>query len=192
MPRYWSHLLTAGILWTTVATCHPASAQPADLTTWVIAPRVQTPTTIAFDANPRLTLRHPGLRALLEDVSRRSPFLDRQLARLTSDKRLTLSIDIVPASNLRHVRAMTRLLSAGHRIHADVVVSVEVDIAELLGHEFEHVLERLDGVQLQQRYARGDTSTHRGASNAFETNRAVLAGRVVAAEYAGRVWRAPR
>jgi len=186
MPRFWSQLLISGILWMAMATCHPASAQPADLATWVIAPRVQTPTTIAFDANPRLTLRHPGIRALLEDVSRRSPFLHRQLARLTSDTRLTLSIDIVPASRLRQMRAMTRLLSAGRRIHADVVLSIEVDIAELLGHEFEHVLERLDGVQLQQRYARGDTSTHPSASNAFETNRAVLAGRVVAAEYAGR------
>jgi hypothetical protein len=45
----------------------------------------------------------------------------------------------------------------------------------------EHILERLDGVRVAHRHALGDASVRR-ASGAFETARAVLVGRMVAAE----------
>jgi hypothetical protein len=57
--------------------------------------------------------------------------------------------------------------------------------AELVAHEVEHVLERLDGVKVASRHALGDGSVRLG-SGTFETARAVLVGQMVAGEYRRR------
>ncbi len=53
-------------------------------------------------------------------------------------------------------------------------------MSELLGHEFEHLIEQLDGVDLSA-MARGGEA-RRLTDGAFETERAIAAGQQVAGE----------
>ncbi len=53
----------------------------------------------------------------------------------------------------------------------------------LIAHEFEHILEQLDGVDLPSMAARPATGVHAVASSGrFETDRAIAAGRQVERE----------
>jgi hypothetical protein len=79
-------------------------------------------------------------------------------------------------------RALTHLSRQGREIQADVHVPPGAHFAEMLGHEFEHVLEHVEGVNLQR------LSTVRGSGvwaverDLFESNRAQDAGRLVGLE----------
>ena len=63
---------------------------------------------------------------------------------------------------------------------ADIEILSVLDLTELIAHEFEHVLEQLDGVDLQALAHTGDA--RQLADGAFETARAVTAGQRVAGE----------
>jgi len=164
----------------------PALAQPTGAGPWLVAPAPA-----AYRANvaapPRVSYAHPGLAPLVEDVARRSPFLRRQLERLMGDERVLLSLTIVNRRTLTGMRAVTHIerIDSG-RLRADIAIGLDIDVAELLGHELEHVIERLDGVDVSRALDRGDAAVHHSAAHAFETKRAQLAGRIVSAERAGR------
>jgi Tol biopolymer transport system component len=65
---------------------------------------------------------------------------------------------------------------------ADVFVDPTPDAAQLLAHEFEHILEQLDGVNLVEHAGNG--AVWRSADNHFETQRAAEAGWRAARELA--------
>jgi hypothetical protein len=68
-------------------------------------------------------------------------------------------------------------------VDANVTVGYLRDPVELIAHEFEHLLEQLDGVDLASMAARPATGVHAiFPSGHFETDRAVAAGRTVARE----------
>lgn len=70
----------------------------------------------------------------------------------------------------------------GYAIHAEVHLPPSNALIELVGHEFEHVIEQIEGLDLK-RLARVKGSGVREAEpRVFETDRAQSAGRVVAAE----------
>ena len=84
---------------------------------------------------------------------------------------------------------------------AEIEIRSAPDLTELLAHEFEHLIEQLDGADLKALAKEG--MAHRLADGAFETARAVAAGQQVAGEVtnnapdrvrgAGKsVWRALR
>jgi hypothetical protein len=84
---------------------------------------------------------------------------------------------------------------------AEIEIRSAPELTELLAHEFEHLIEQLDGVDLKALAKAG--MAHRLADGAFETARAVAAGQQVAGEVtnntpdqlvgAGKsVWRALR
>lgn len=165
----------------------PVSAQPAGGPGWIVPPTRQAMRPAALTPGPRVAFSHPAIADLLERVSARSPFLRRQLARLAREPRLTMSIDVGHRDRRTRTRAATRIDDGRNgTVHAAVSLGVEVNIPELLGHEFEHILERLDGVRVSQRSRLGDAGVRPSNVHAFETTRAQLAGRIVAAEYAGR------
>jgi hypothetical protein len=107
---------------------------------------------------------------------------------------------IAGASNLRvrvfikvrfpsHCRAFTIVRRQGFQIRADVYLPPSSDHSELLAHEFEHLLEQIEGLNLR-RLARVRGSGVRTVEGEwFESDRAQAAGRVVTAEV--RAFRAP-
>lgn len=80
-------------------------------------------------------------------------------------------------------RAYTEFIRTGRgQLRAVVDLPVSRDFAELLAHELEHVVEQIEGIDLQQRAARGDRSVWATGPNSYETIRAMRVGRHVAHE----------
>lgn len=126
------------------------------------------------------------LRGTVEDLRRCSREFRRQWALLSRSARLTVRLRLVSRSPIRDSHAATTFTTEPDgSLLADVAIPAGARLPELLGHELEHVLERLDGASVRLRHELGDASVRRG-TRSFETARAVLAGRMVAAQFHSR------
>jgi hypothetical protein len=104
---------------------------------------------------------------------RRSETFRCQCARIAQARGVRVTIEI--AFNLDSGRAQTAIhRDASGAIRAEVVVLFGENYRELLAHEFEHVLEQMDGVDLRQEAAQGRAWLLPGG--AFETRRALATG----------------
>jgi hypothetical protein len=118
------------------------------------------------------------------DVQRmydRSPTFRSQCERIAKASNLRVRVYIttrIPAS----YRALTHLSREGRELRADVNVPPGVHFAEMLGHEFEHVLEQVDGVNLRRLAAVRGSGVWAVEKDLFESNRAQDAGRLVGLE----------
>jgi len=127
------------------------------------------------------------LQSLIEDLLSRSPAFRRQWRRLEREPRLSLRIELVHANHVgggAHAATTISLLRDGS-LHAAMAIPGGLRLAELVAHEVEHILERLDGVKVDSQHALGDGSVRR-ASGTFETARAVFVGQLVAKELEAR------
>jgi hypothetical protein len=124
------------------------------------------------------------LRQTLESMLRDSPTFRRQCARIASAASLVVTVErvIIPAG-ARSLAVTAVRSDADGRMSADVRLGQSGDREELIAHEFEHVIEQLDGVDLLS-LARDATAGVRFTEDAdrFETERAVAMGRQVAHE----------
>jgi hypothetical protein len=131
----------------------------------------------------------PALRPIVADMCRRSPTFRRQVIRLARQADLEVRLQPGRFSTFGRVRAQSALTRVdGHLRTAVVEVPAgnSVLLAELVAHEFEHILEQLDGVNLAEWAGRSGVYKV-GADDRegpFETERARQIGRVVAGEFA--------
>ena len=97
------------------------------------------------------------------------------------------------ASNLRVVvrlsstlpgrcRALTTISRQGHAIFAVMQLPPGRDLVELVGHEFEHLLEQVEGLNLRRMARVRGSGVWEAERQLFETDRAIAAGRLVADE----------
>jgi hypothetical protein len=123
--------------------------------------------------------------ALVLEAAAMSETFRRQCATLARAAHLTVQIYFVGRMHTSLARATTEIWRRpGKGLMAIVHVPVSTDAIELLAHEFEHLVEELDGVCLQTMLANGEPGVTRNASGAYETFRAKRAGLQVAAEVA--------
>ncbi len=141
----------------------------------------------AMDRNVRPELPHNLIlsreaRRLLEKVWLRSPTFRLQCARISQAHWMKIKFSLVPKqSRPKKYRAQTFVNRRTGM--AKVEIFLPDDWVELIGHEFEHVLEQVEGVNLAALVAEKGGQAHRHADGAFETERALNAGRRVRAEY---------
>lgn len=97
-----------------------------------------------------------------------------QCRRIAADVRVHVRLDVVTAVEAggRAQTALRRFRSGV--LEADVALLFGEDYRELLAHEFEHIIEQIDGVDLRREVAAGRAWQVPGG--AFETRRAFLAG----------------
>lgn len=125
----------------------------------------------------------PGvLRDVAAAMLRASPTFRRQCARIGAAS-LTVTVAYMGMSGSPPYVASSRIHRRGGRLLAEVHIGPGGNREELLAHEFEHIIEQLDGVDLATLAKRRDTGVHvvPNASE-FETDRAVMVGRQVARE----------
>ena len=141
-----------------------------------------------------------GLEPIVQWTLENSPTFRQQCRVLAAAPELSATVRVIartPDSTERALSVVRRLPSG--RIDVSIEIRSSASLSELLGHEFEHVIEQLDGVNLRQLQASGEA--RRIQSGAFETRRAIDAGQRVSAEVldnsedrvkrtAGRIWRA--
>lgn len=113
----------------------------------------------------------------------RSPTLSRQCAAIAAAA-VTVHIVVHGAATFFddcRARAAFRRLRSG-RLDARIDLPFNRDFPELLAHELEHVVEQIEGVRLQDLADRHADGVRRTRGGAFETRRALDAGRAAAIE----------
>jgi hypothetical protein len=104
---------------------------------------------------------------------RRSDTFRAQCERLAESPRVRVKIAITFGLNSGRAQTAIHRFSSG-AIRADVMVQFGENYNELLAHEFEHVLEQLEGVDLRHEAAEGRAWVLPGG--VFETRRAFATG----------------
>ena len=141
-----------------------------------------TPPQFSAPPLPPNLLMPAAFRDTVESMLRLSPTFRRQCARLMNARQLTVIAD--SAVLMGGSRATTSIsVTTEGSIVARVLIGPFGDREELLAHEFEHIIEQLDGVDLTA-MARRATTGVRVTEDAgrFETERAVAVGRRVVEE----------
>jgi hypothetical protein len=143
------------------------------------------------DAQPHEAARLPANlvmnkhdRPLVEKVWRRSATFRRQCERIAQASELTVKLSFNPklsAPGGCQCHALTTTDPAYKRILVRIFHLEHA--AEMLGHEFEHVVEQLEGLKLRTLAATKGARVYENLNGSFETRRAILAGRQVKAEY---------
>jgi len=112
------------------------------------------------------------LRPLLEKMWRRSPTFRRQCERIAQrpGMKVSLRVTLRPIAILSS-RALTKIRKAadGSTI-AEIRIFNLGEMVELIGHEFEHILEYLDGFDLRSPAARRQLSAHLTADSPNQIN----------------------
>jgi hypothetical protein len=123
------------------------------------------------------------LRPTVQVAWTRSPTFRSQCARLAKAGTIVFVHVVSSVQIRRQAQSVIGITRDGATV-ARVLVRSSADIVELLAHEFEHVLEYLEGVDHRRS---GTMLSH----DAYETDRAMDAGRRVAREFRER-WRQQR
>ncbi len=125
----------------------------------------------------------PALRAAVERLLAQSSTLRRQCAAIAAaGKRARLTI-VVARPDITGCRARA---SFAWRAPGWFEVRIDVpftrDFPELIAHEFEHVVEQLEGLNLRRLSEQQESGVEEVAAGTFETARAQAAGRAAALE----------
>ncbi len=121
----------------------------------------------------------------IERMLRLSATFRRQCARIGRSASLQVTVKQAPPELLRSDGAATILVRGedGRVSEAQVYIAPLRNPVELIAHEFEHILEQLDDVDLASMVLRRGTGVRVDSSTGrYETDRAIAAGRRVAAE----------
>ena len=122
------------------------------------------------------------LDRVVQRIYDRSPTFRSQCERIGSAPNLRVRVHIdtrIP----RVCRALTVVKRQGFQIRADVHLPPGTDYSELIGHEFEHLLEQVEGLDLRRLARVRGSGVWSVERELFESDRAQDAGRIVAAEF---------
>jgi hypothetical protein len=122
------------------------------------------------------------LRLTFERLLEHSPTLTRQCRRIGAARHVRVVIRMAgQAAALPRARSTITRYEAGALL-AEVDLPISRDLIELLAHELEHVIEQIEGVKLADLVREGEGRAYRDAGGVYETQRAMLAGQMAAAE----------
>jgi hypothetical protein len=125
------------------------------------------------------------LELTLRRLYRRSPTFRAQCERIARARHLQVSLQIDHSIPSR-CRAFTIVQRRGYEIRAEIHLPINADLPELVAHEFEHVIEQIEGMNLRKLSRVKGAGVYEIDRELFESDRAQAAGRVVAAEASRR------
>jgi hypothetical protein len=124
-------------------------------------------------------LKPGAFQSIVEMMWQASPTFKRQCLRIAAQKTLTVRLRAESNRGPGSPRARTEFSRRdGVLTRADVVVSDLRDRVELIGHEFEHIIEQIEGVRLRETACVGTNTV----TSVFESCRAMEIGRRIARE----------
>ena len=149
-----------------VLACAPASASAEPVTC------------VALPANTGVP---GGYQQWIEALIARSPTLHRQCLAIASAEVLVRLRSTDPVGGTCRATTTYTRDRAG-RLRAVIAIPVSIDFAERLAHEFEHVVEQIEGVNLRRLARSRDSGVREVGRNVSETQRATDAGLMAAME----------
>jgi hypothetical protein len=120
-----------------------------------------------------------GLRAAVAQLWEGSPTFRAQCQKIGEQKRYRVAMVIEPTlsfSRSWRAQCVLRAYSSGF-VTARVMVPLSRHLPELIPHELEHVIEHIDGLNVQHEARRSGTGAYDVGSGRIETLRALRAGR---------------
>jgi hypothetical protein len=125
----------------------------------------------------------PDLDAALTTLLAQSSTLRRECAAIAAaSDRAHIVIQPIPPDT-SGARARTSFVrEARGRLNAYIDVPFDADFPELIAHEFEHVVEQIEGLNLRRLTERRGSGVREAPDGSFETARACAAGRAAARE----------
>lgn len=123
------------------------------------------------------------LRTVTARMLEKSPTFQRQCQDIGASNSIVVKVRVVPAPRNSLTRATTtfRRYTSGLTI-ADVEIPAASPVVELLAHEFEHIAEYVEGLNLRVAARERPDEVYQMRDGSFETYRAVVAGRAAAKE----------
>lgn len=123
------------------------------------------------------------LRSVTARMLEKSPTFKRQCDLIGASGSIVVKVRVVPAPRNSFTRATTtfRRYTSGITV-ADVEIPAASRLVELLAHEFEHIAEYVEGVDLKSMVRKRPDEAFQLRDGSFETSRAVHAGRAAAHE----------
>ena len=123
------------------------------------------------------------LRSVTDRMLEKSPTFKRQCHVIGASESIVVKVRVVPASRNTFTRATTtfRRYTSGFTV-ADVEIPAASRLVELLAHEFEHIAEYVEGVNLKALVREHPEEAYELRDGSFETDRAVKAGRAAQQE----------
>jgi hypothetical protein len=134
---------------------------------------------------PRNILAAKDLRPSITRLISQSRILRAQCLRIAAspETRVTVTLSLSPMDAEARARSVARRYQTGLLIVDIQLPPASRDFAELLAHEFEHVLELIDGVDFKAlARAGGGQVSEKRSDGSFESERARRAGILAAAE----------
>ncbi|HSE96899.1 MAG TPA: hypothetical protein VLD57_01430 [Blastocatellia bacterium] len=131
---------------------------------------------------PNLILSGDAKR-VLEKVWKRSPTFREQCRRISESPWVKIKVRFV-AKRSEPYEALTTLTKyeSGFTV-STIHIFIASGYVEKIGHEFEHIIEQIEGLNLQALAAKEGTGVRSNRPGYFETKRAVRAGQRVHEEY---------
>ena len=127
-------------------------------------------------------------RAVLWKMWERSPSFRQQCGRIAAEPRLLVRLYTATSLSQSQGRAATYVRRrASGLLDARIYLAKEIPAARLvepIAHELEHVIEQMEELSLDRIARRAPATVWRTGPGAYETRRAILIGRRVAAEVA--------
>lgn len=123
------------------------------------------------------------LRGTTARMLERSPTFRRQCDLIGASGTIVVKVRVVPSARNSFTRATTtfRRYTSGLTV-ADVEIPAASRVVELVAHEFEHIAEYVEGVDLKDLTRSRPEEAFQLRDGSFETSRAVHAGRAVVNE----------
>ncbi len=123
------------------------------------------------------------LRTVTARMLEKSPTFKRQCNLIGASGTVVVKVRVVPAPRNSFTRATStfRRYTSGITV-VDVEIPAASRVVELLAHEFEHIAEYVEGVDLKSMARKRPDEAFQLRDGSFETSRAVHAGRAAAQE----------
>ena len=124
-----------------------------------------------------------GLESLMARAVAQSPTIRQQVLRIAAAPHVRIAVRLHVGRMPGGTRATATIRRYEHgALFAEIRLPICVNQIEMLAHEIEHVLEQMEGVNLKLLSAARVGGVSRFVDGAFETARAVAAGRAAAEE----------
>ena len=125
------------------------------------------------------------LKPILRQMIERSRTFRLQCQKIGSATQMRIAIELVPRLSDCQCRALSNIkrYDTGFVLIKIQIIVPSFHLVEVIGHEFEHALEQIEGLDLRTLASTQGGHVYKSESGGFETKRAMRAGSAVEQEF---------